>query len=234
MFTLFERVKMLQNGLGQYPVKPLGWRPFSEFEINRRLPDIKISNGQFSLQLIPQCVFTISTLTGGNAVPNTTIPPSSHLSVTYQDSFDSYPDQSPVKYFTDEGGSFNAEKDSGNAANGVLKQAVAEKPVHGAWWNDGEPWTVMGDSQSPVWSNYTVAVRARIDGPASSPIIPSPSPGPEHQITIVQSSSASVASGQCLNVVGQSTKDGTDIMAYACGETRETPQSVGLRLVNGP
>lgn len=167
-------------------------------------------------------------------MPNTTIPPSSHLSVTYQDSFDSYPDQSPAKYFTDEGGSFNAEKDSGNAANGVLKQAVAEKPVHGAWWNDGEPWTVMGDSQSPVWSNYTVAVRARIDGPASSPIIPSPSPGPEHQITIVQSSSASVASGQCLNVVGQSTKDGTDIMAYACGETRETPQSVGLRLVNGP
>ena len=41
---------------------------------------------------------------------------------------------------------------------------VPEKPIHGEWWNDGEPWTVMGDSQT--WENYTVTVRAAVGGPA--------------------------------------------------------------------
>jgi hypothetical protein len=90
----------------------------------------------------------------------------------------------------------------------------------------------MGDSQSPVWSNYTVTVRARMDGPAPhppGPPGPSPSPPPASTgTTIVQASSKSPAYGQCLNVVGQSTADGTGIMAYQCGELASKSSSSSI------
>jgi hypothetical protein len=168
-------------------------------------------------------------MSGAQPVPAVPIPTSAHLKVEYSDNFDGYVEQTPVRYFADEGGSFNAAIDHSNASNGVLEQAVPEKPVHGAWWDDGEPWTVMGDSQSLTWGNYTVAVLGRIDGPATSPVQPTPSPTTTTGITIVQTSAASPAHGQCLNVVGQSTMDGTGIMAYACGELNSTaPTSTSL------
>ena len=182
-----------------------------------------VSGGTFELQLTKQCITTVTTMTDGAPVPEHTIPASAHMSLDYTDSFDSYPEETPVKYFADEGGSFAAEKHGGN---GVLAQQVTQKPIHGAWWNDGEPWTVMGDSQT--WTDYSVSVKAMIGGPAPPPA-PGPAPLPSDAVQITQMSAKSPSHGQCLNVEAASNRDGTPIFTYACGQAAQPLEFVAAR-----
>ena len=185
----------------------------------QKMPDVSVgADGTFQVQLQPQCTTTITTMAGGGAAPSNQIPPSRHMSVDYADNFSTYKDQAPVRYFTDEGGSFNAAPDLANRANTVLEQAVTAKPIHGNWWDDGEPWTVMGDSQT--WADYTVSVKARMDGHSPSPPPPPPGPPAPPVTQISQASAKSPNAGQCLNVMGASSSPGASVFAYPCNQAR--------------
>lgn len=103
--------------------------------------------------LQPKCVYTISTSTGQSAVPaaSPTIPPPKSFPFPYKDTFDAngYKDQGTVKYFTDQGGSFNAaqgpqvaagiETASGGMA---LHQVVDTRPIE--WGHNPDPVTIAG------------------------------------------------------------------------------------------
>ena len=186
----------------------------------QKQPDVSLgSDGSFSVQLKPQCIFTITTMltAGAKAIVKHPIPAPAHMSLTYSDDFESYAVDTPVHYLTDEGGSFAAAAMPATAAvaagapvgsAGVLAQQVLEKPIHGNWWNDGEPWTVMGDS-GPTWADYTVSVKAMVGGPAPAP---APGPGPLPATLLRQINPKSPDKDQCLNVMANVNP----VFVYTC------------------
>jgi hypothetical protein len=42
----------------------------------------------------------------------------------------------------------------------VLKQVVTQPPIDGRWWKNGEPWTLLGNSQN--WTDITVSAKALV------------------------------------------------------------------------
>jgi hypothetical protein len=115
------------------------WRTCEEAsEWLQKQPDVTVSaDGSFAVQLKPQCIFTITTMSSGaKAVATHPIPSPAHMSLTYIDDFEKYAIDTPVKYFTDEGGSFAAAAMPASTAfsvgsAGVLAQQVLQKPIHG-------------------------------------------------------------------------------------------------------
>lgn len=134
--------------------------------------------------LQPHCVYTISTATGQSKVPaaSPAIPPPKRFPFPYKDTFDGhgYKDQGTVKYFTDQGGSFNAavvpssvsgtETTSGGMA---LQQVVDTRPIE--WGHNPDPVTIAGDI---TWSNYSISAACRIGSISPLPAGPPPSVRP--------------------------------------------------------
>ncbi len=94
----------------------------------------------------------------------------------YSDSFESYKPEATVKYFTDQGGSFNADtaptapttandKTEAIAGGMALHQVVDVRPIE--WGHNPDPMTIGGDI---TWSDYTVSVKAMIG--SKSPLPP--------------------------------------------------------------
>lgn len=135
-----------------------------------RLPDSAIGqDGTLRVSLLPRCLYTFSSSSGQSGVPSAAIPAPSRFPKSYADTFDGYPDQGTVRYFTDQGGSFNAAP-SPSGSGMVLEQVVDVRPIE--WGHNPDPFTIAGDSQT--WSNYSVFVDAMIT--SKSPLPPSPPP----------------------------------------------------------
>merc|ERR1711977_280680 len=96
-----------------------------------------------------------SSSTGQGLVTKKDIPASKVFPLPYSGNFDSYADQATVKYFTDEGGSWNAAPCAMGRKGMCLMQVVTRYPI--AWEKNPDPFTLLGDSQSSEWADYTVS-----------------------------------------------------------------------------
>jgi len=134
----------------------------------------------FNITFEPGCIYTIVSDTPDaprlSAIkPNNAIPKAADFPTQWSDTFDNYPDQGTVKYFTDEAGSFaaaaapshaGAAAEPADAADGsgvggmVLEQQVPLHPINGRWWGNSEPYTLLGNSQ--YWTDMTVEVVAMV------------------------------------------------------------------------
>jgi len=132
-------------------------------------PDLSIgTDGSVDFLMTPRSIVTLSCSTGQGRVAQKDIPASKVFPLPYADNFDSYSDQATVKYFTDEGGSWNAAPSPGRTGL-CLMQVVTRYPI--AWEKNPDPFTLLGDSQSTEWTNYSVSVDT-LEGNATTPSTP--------------------------------------------------------------
>lgn len=128
--------------------------------------DIDATAGNFSLDLQPGRVYTVTTTAGqtkGAAIP----PPSAPFNLPYADNFDSYPTGHLAKYFSDMYGAFETEKCDGGRAGVCLSQLVPQEPI--AWKKTaGRPFTILG---SLDWTNYSVSTDVLFEQPGSVDLI---------------------------------------------------------------
>ncbi|MCU1682559.1 MAG: hypothetical protein JWQ81_3298 [Amycolatopsis sp.] len=125
-----------------------------------RNADITPANGQFSLTLQPNTVYTVTTTTGqgkGTAVS----PPSAPLALPYSDGFDSYQPGSEAKYLSDMQGAYEVQACTGRAGQ-CVRQMAPVKPIE--WQDDSDAFSLIGD---PTWGNYTVASDVRLAQPGA-------------------------------------------------------------------
>ena len=74
-----------------------------------QLAPIVVSNGQFTLTVNPDELYTITTLSTGNKADIPTPPASVPFPTTYSDDFESYNVSSEAQYFADQAGLINLE-----------------------------------------------------------------------------------------------------------------------------
>lgn len=137
----------------------------------------------YTAALKPQCVYTITSSTGQAAVPEPSpaIPATEPFPFPYSDTFETYKDQGTVKYFTDQGGSFNAapapstDGDTAAGTSMALHQVVDVRPIE--WGHNPDPMTIGG---SITWTDYTITAKAMIGSKSPLPPVaqadPQPSP----------------------------------------------------------
>jgi len=158
------------------------------------------STGVVAVALQPQCMYTLSSAQGQSAVPAADIASPARFPMPYKDNFDSYADQGTVKYFTDQGGSFNAAP-SPSGDGMALQQVVTQRPIE--WGHNPDPFTIAGDSQT--WANSSVSVQVWIA--SVSPLPPSP---PNRPVFVLNTTSLQPCSGkpaQQFSLVGSQLKN---------------------------
>jgi galactosylceramidase len=133
------------------------WNFVGEPSFFVKMPDIQVSNGQISLELDVDSVFTLSTTTG-QSKGVTQIPAQSPFPIPYYDDFNSYASESEAAYFADQSGTFEIY-DSQSPRKMVMRQVVTEAPI--AWChNANQPITIIGDFN---WQDFNASVDAMIE-----------------------------------------------------------------------
>ncbi len=134
----------------------LVWRTSKEIQFEE-LAEIHPIMGKFSLTVEPECIYSLTTMSGQRKGQHT--PPASNvLSFPYTDDFSSYKPSDSPRLFSDQAGVFEVHKrpdGPGNVLSEVLRQ-------NGIPWHShvvSNPETVLGDLN---WKDYSVRVDARI------------------------------------------------------------------------
>eukprot|EP00042_Codosiga_hollandica_P038562 m.314848 g.314848 ORF g.314848 m.314848 type:complete len:940 (+) comp55423_c0_seq3:52-2871(+) len=121
----------------------------------QNLAPISVSNGQFTLTVNPDELYSITTLTTVNHAPITPPPASQPFPSYYTDNFDNYEPESEAQYFADQAGAFEIYAvGSGN----VMRQVVPTLPI--CWSGDFAPFSVIGDEK---WGDTIVTVDVLIE-----------------------------------------------------------------------
>ena len=137
-----------------------------------KLSPLTIIDNSFVVNLEPRSVYTITTTSGqSKAKQGRSVPSSAPFPFPYADDFETYKPEGTVRYFEDEGGSFNAAV-APDSTRGKLsfKQVVTRPPI--SWnarnppikWMEPEPVSILGDWKN--WTNYRV--RTDVYLPSSS------------------------------------------------------------------
>jgi len=113
------------------------------------------TNNIFQVELQPNSLYTFTTTTGQAKAPSLPIPSSKPFPFPYSDNFNSYKPEATVKYFSYQGGSWNAATSPTDSTNGVLKQVVSLSPI--TWSTNIAPGSIIGNGQD--WKDYTVRVK---------------------------------------------------------------------------
>ncbi|MFA5420091.1 MAG: family 16 glycoside hydrolase [Bacteroidales bacterium] len=137
-----------------------------------RKTDIEVVDGEFSLVIEPNSIYSLSTTRGQEkGVASTVIPDSEKMQLPYSDNFDNREEMLPAKFFLDQHGTFLVSKNPDGKGK-CLKQISPQQGI--IWWKGGRPITYTGDMG---WYNYSVevdvllpdqgeaAIHARIDDP---------------------------------------------------------------------
>jgi len=132
------------------------WRT-SETNQFQQIADISPAQGRFSIQLDPQCIYSLTTPSGQHK--GKTKPPAPRpLALPFHDSFSSYKIGSTPRYFADQAGVFEVfPREHGRGS--VLSQASPGLGIEWSGHPNPEPETVMGEL---AWSDYSVAADACI------------------------------------------------------------------------
>ena len=118
---------------------------------------ITVVNGQFTLTINPDELYTITTLSTGNKAELPTPPASQPFPTSYADDFESYAEYSEARYFADQAGTFEIYATNTSHGN-VMRQTTPTLPI--CWSGDYAPFSVIGDVS---WSDAIVTVDVLIE-----------------------------------------------------------------------
>jgi len=125
--------------------------------------DISLQNGAFTLTLVPDSIYSITTTSGQSKGQVSNIPSPQIFPLPHSESFETYPVESEAKYFADQTGTFaiylNSEKRSQ-----TLRQVVVKAPIHWCGESSG-PITFIGDASL---EKYNVSVELYLETGANA------------------------------------------------------------------
>ena len=128
--------------------------------------DIRTDNGEFSLNLQPGHMITVTTTTGQSR-GNAAVPPATAFPFPYAESFDSYPAGKMPKYFSDMVGGFESAPCLAGRSGMCLRQVVPEQPTQ--WKPTAQrPFTMLGNLN---WRDYRVSSDVLLEQPGSVDLI---------------------------------------------------------------
>ncbi|HUD99727.1 MAG TPA: LamG-like jellyroll fold domain-containing protein [Bryobacteraceae bacterium] len=122
-----------------------------------QLPDIASKSGSFTVALMPDALYTLSTTTG-QAKGTAVAPAARPFPFPYQDDFETTPIGGTPKYLADQDGAFEAQPCASRKGR-CLTQVITTRPI--SWGISPNPFTYLGDAK---WADYTVAVDAMLPG----------------------------------------------------------------------
>ena len=131
------------------------WRSTAAAQFVRQR-DLAPSGGGFTLTLLPDAVYTLSTTRGQQKGGFDAVPVTAPFPFPYRETFDEY--GAPARwgylphYFADIYGAFELASCPGRGG-GCLRQAAPSRPI--SWAPGWTPYTIIGDDQ---WRDYDVAV----------------------------------------------------------------------------
>ena len=129
--------------------------------------DIVPAEGQFSLDLQPGRVYTVTTTTGQSKGAAPAAPASGPFPFPYADNFKTYAVGKMPKYFSDMYGAFETAPCGGGRKGTCLRQEVPAEPT--AWKKtSNRPFTILGDLE---WSDYRVSSDILLEQPGSVDLI---------------------------------------------------------------
>jgi len=130
------------------------WRSVFNQEEFVRLEVITVKDGQFSISVVPNAIYSITTTTGQKkGVSSMMIPKPGNFSFPYNDGFEKNELHSPGTFFCDQHGTFEVAERPDKSGN-CLKQVAIEQGI--CWRNDYHfPQTIIGDIN---WKDYQISV----------------------------------------------------------------------------
>eukprot|EP00118_Oscarella_pearsei_P013831 m.114461 g.114461 ORF g.114461 m.114461 type:complete len:801 (+) comp37503_c0_seq6:569-2971(+) len=140
------------------------WRTHHDFSGNatmffEKMNDIEVNNGQFSLELDVDSIWTLSTTSGQMKGNYDNVPAPAPFPLPYSDNFDSYSLNSEASNFADQSGVFEIFTSSDSFRGKVMRQVVTERPI--TWCGDAnQPNTLIGEKS---WTDINVTVDAMME-----------------------------------------------------------------------
>lgn len=121
-------------------------------------------NGEFSVEVLPGYLYTLSTLTGqakGDAKPRAGA--AELMPLPYYEDFEGYGEGQLARYFSDINGAFETAPCGGGRSGMCYRQVVTEQPI--VWNETGwmDPNTLLGDPR--WWGDYRVGVDVLLEQP---------------------------------------------------------------------
>ncbi|NLF09540.1 MAG: galactosylceramidase, partial [Pirellulaceae bacterium] len=142
---------------GGLSTKPLHvWRS-DRTEQFARINDLPIDDGLATLDLEPGCIYSFTTTRGqrkGLVAP----PPKTDFPFPYRDDFEDGRAGGLPKYFSDQGGAFEAAERPGGGR--CLRQTVAQCGIDWHYHPNPEPYTMIGSAN---WRDYEVECEALVE-----------------------------------------------------------------------
>ncbi|CAH1783526.1 unnamed protein product [Owenia fusiformis] len=132
----------------------------SKSTLFQQMTPVKVVNGQFSISVGLDSVYTLSTISTGHKGSFPTTAQSKPFPKPYKDSFDSYPVSSEAFNFAQQVGVFETAKCKELYRGLVLRQVVTRHPIHWCPLPLLQPINVIGNFN---WSDITVTTDTYID-----------------------------------------------------------------------
>ena len=107
---------------------------------------IEVINGEFSIYLIPDAIYTLSTVSTATKGQHPTPIASKPLTLPFYDNFDLYKEHMEVRDFVPQVGSFETIKSSDKSKGIINRQTVLQKPI--LWSDAGDKPITMGSHDS--------------------------------------------------------------------------------------
>jgi hypothetical protein len=131
-----------------------------------KLADIHPAGGEFSLNLEPGRMYTVTTTTG-QGKGDAAAPPSAPFPLPFADNFKSYAEGKMPRFFSDMYGGFETARCGGGRSGICLRQVVPEEPT--SWKKTANrPFTIVGNLD---WRDYRVSVDAMLEQAGSVDLI---------------------------------------------------------------
>ena len=111
----------------------------------KKQTDIKVTGGSFTLQLEPDTMYTLSTVSTAMKGQHPPPPASKPLNLPYYDNFDKYPEHTEVFDFVPQTGSFEIMKSFDTSRGMINRQTVQEKPIYWCRGASAKPITLGKD-----------------------------------------------------------------------------------------
>ena len=132
------------------------WRSNQRSQFDRQ-GNILPTNGSFTMILEPGSVYSLTT-TAGQQKGAARIPPPARFPLPYRDDFESYRTGRTPKYFSDQGGAFEAadRPDGGKC----LRQVIIRRGIDWHFHATPDPYTMIGSRE---WHDYEVSCAACVE-----------------------------------------------------------------------
>jgi len=145
---------------GKVPKLVYAWQSVINGKAFEQIEPVKVRNGEFTITLQPESLYTFTTTTGQQKAISTP-PEDKPFPLPFIADFENEKLLSSPKYFSDQGGAFEVVKRNDEEGN-CLRQLITRRAIE--WEGEVLNQTVIGDT---AWSDYTVKADVSFPDPYS-------------------------------------------------------------------